>query len=155
VRAPVLVIVSATPVASALARWSREVGFDPVVIEPRTERHHLIPSDIPVRTELGTPEPGRPLYAVHTDHDAPGLAQSVAALLRTDARYVGVMGSRRHVGHHVEGVRAMGFDDGDIARVRSPVGLDVGARTSQEIALAILAGLVAARRGREGGWLDR
>jgi xanthine dehydrogenase accessory factor len=49
----------------------------------------------------------------------------------------------------------MGFDDDDIARVRSPVGLNIGARTAEEIALSILAGVVAARRGREGGWLDR
>jgi xanthine dehydrogenase accessory factor len=49
----------------------------------------------------------------------------------------------------------MGFADDDLARVRSPVGLDIGARTPAEIALSIAAGLLAARTGKAGGWLDR
>ena len=49
----------------------------------------------------------------------------------------------------------LGFDDDRLARLRSPVGLDLGARTTEEIALSILAGLVADRRGTPGGWLDR
>jgi xanthine dehydrogenase accessory factor len=52
-------------------------------------------------------------------------------------------------------LRSMGFNDGDLARVRSPVGIDLGARTAPEIALSIAAGIVAARAGRDGGWLDR
>ena len=65
------------------------------------------------------------------------------------------MGSRRHVGPYVEALRAMGFGDDDLARVRSPVGIDLGATSPEEIALSIAAGLVAARAGRDGGWLDR
>ena len=76
-------------------------------------------------------------------------------MLRSDARFIGVMGSARHVGPHIQGLKDLGFDDADLARVRSPVGLNIGARTAEEIALSILAGVVAARRGREGGWLDR
>jgi xanthine dehydrogenase accessory factor len=49
----------------------------------------------------------------------------------------------------------MGFGAEDLTRVRSPVGIDLGARTAQEIALSIAAGIVAARSGRDGGWLDR
>jgi xanthine dehydrogenase accessory factor len=65
------------------------------------------------------------------------------------------MGSRRHVGHYVETLRAAGFDDGALARIRSPLGLDLGGRTAEEIALSIAAGVVADAHGREGGWLDR
>jgi xanthine/CO dehydrogenase XdhC/CoxF family maturation factor len=93
--------------------------------------------------------------AVHTDHDAPGVAESVAQLLRSPARFVGVMGSRRHVGPHVEELRTRGLSDEELSRLRTPVGLDLGARTPAEIALSIAAGLVAARSGRDGGWLDR
>src|SRR5439155_8274054 len=150
--------VSASPVAAALARWAGELGFAPTVVEPRTERHASVPVGVPVTTALpDLPEDGE-VYAVHTDHDAPGVAESVAALLRVDpgrVRYVGVMGSVRHVSPHVEALRSMGFGDQDLARVRTPVGLDIGARSAEEIALAILAGLVAARRGRDGGWLDQ
>ena len=64
------------------------------------------------------------------------------------------MGSRRHVGPYVETLRGMGFTDEDLARIRSPLGLDLGGRSPQEIALSIAAGLVAARTGRAGGWLD-
>jgi xanthine dehydrogenase accessory factor len=65
------------------------------------------------------------------------------------------MGSRRHVGPYLEELRAMGFSDDDIGRIRSPVGLDLGGRRPEEIALAIAAGVVAHANGRDGGWLDR
>jgi xanthine/CO dehydrogenase XdhC/CoxF family maturation factor len=93
--------------------------------------------------------------AVHTDHDAPNVTETVAAILRSPAQFVGVMGSARHVGPHIERLRELGFGDDDLARVRTPVGLDIGARSAEEIALSILAGLVAARHGASGGWLDR
>jgi xanthine/CO dehydrogenase XdhC/CoxF family maturation factor len=92
---------------------------------------------------------------VHTDHDAPGVADSLALLLRSPVRFVGVMGSKRHVGPYVEALHAKGFTDDDLARIRSPLGLDLGGTSAHEIALSIAAGLVAARTGRGGGWLDR
>jgi xanthine dehydrogenase accessory factor len=92
---------------------------------------------------------------VFTDHDAPGIAAWLAEALRSPAAFVGVMGSRRHVGPYLDELRAMGFGDGDLARIRSPVGLDLGGRTPEEVAVSIAAGLVAARHGRDGGWLDR
>ena len=92
---------------------------------------------------------------VATDHDAPGLADVLERVLRTPARFIGVMGSRRHVGPHVEQLRSRGVDDAQLARVRSPLGLDLGGRTPEEIALSITAGVVAATHGRGGGWLDR
>jgi xanthine dehydrogenase accessory factor len=64
------------------------------------------------------------------------------------------MGSRRHVGPYLEELRAMGFDDAALGRIRSPVGLDVGGQRPEQIALSIAAGVVAARHGRGGGWLD-
>jgi xanthine/CO dehydrogenase XdhC/CoxF family maturation factor len=94
------------------------------------------------------------VYAVHTDHDAPDLSDALAAMLKGGAAFVGVMGSARHVGLHVEGLRARGFSEDDLARVHRPLGLDLGGRTAEEIALSILAGVVAARHGRDGGWLD-
>ena len=93
--------------------------------------------------------------AVHTDHDAPGVAESVSALLKSPARFIGVMGSARHIGPHIERLKRLGFSEDDLARVRTPVGIDIGARTAEEIALSILAGVVADRRGATGGWLDR
>ena len=71
------------------------------------------------------------------------------------ARFIGVMGSRRHVGPYVAELKAMGFTDDDLARLNSPVGLDLGGQRPPEIALSIAAGIVAARNARHGGWIRR
>ena len=68
-------------------------------------------------------------------------------------RFIGLVGSRRHTGHHLEALRAKGVGEDVIGRIQSPVGLDIGAVTPAEIAVSILAGIVARRRGRQGGWL--
>ncbi|MBA3727909.1 MAG: XdhC family protein [Actinobacteria bacterium] len=155
-RAPLLLVFSATPVALHVVRWSRELGFDPVLIEDRAERvtaQHREAGVVRKNAE-GLAIDGDAM-AVHTDHEAPALAGSVAALLQSPVRFIGVMGSARHVGRHLRSLRDRGFSENDLRRVRTPVGLDIGARTAEEIALSILAGLVAARRGARGGWLDR
>ena len=90
-----------------------------------------------------------------TDHDAPAVTETLAGLLRSPVAFVGVMGSRRHVGHYVDELRAMGFSESDLARIRSPLGLDIGGRRPEEIALSIAAGLVADANDAPGGWLDR
>ena len=153
-RRPVLVILGATPVALWLLRWGRDLGYDTALVEPRSERVSAEHKEAAGRVAASPNELslGPEVDAVHTDHDAPGLAEHVASLVRGGARFLGVMGSRRHTGPHRESLREMGLDP---AAVRSPVGLDIGARTPQEIAVSILAGLVAARTGRPGGWLDR
>jgi xanthine/CO dehydrogenase XdhC/CoxF family maturation factor len=92
---------------------------------------------------------------VFTDHDAPDVVADVAALLEGPTRFIGVMGSRRHVAPHREALRAQGVCDADIERIHSPVGLNIGAATPPEIALSIAAGLVAARESRDGEWMDR
>ncbi len=154
-RRPLLIVFSATPIARSLIRWAADLGFEPVLVESRPDR--LIAEDSsPGRTvTLDEVAIDEQTAAVHTDHDAPGVDESVARLLRSPAGFIGVMGSRRHVGPYLERLRQMGFTDSDLARIRSPVGLDIGARSAEEIALSILAGLVAARRGTAGGWLDR
>ncbi len=155
--APRLVVVSANPVALELLRLAHGLGYETTLVEPRLERitPELRAAADEVARALTDVQLDDRTDAVHTDHDAPGVAGSIAALLRSPARFVGVMGSRRHVGPYVEELRAMGFSEEELARVRSPVGLNIGARTPKEIALSIAAGLVAARTGREGAWLDR
>jgi len=89
---------------------------------------------------------------VHTDHDAEDLVASLETLLPAEPRFIGLVGSRRHTGHHLEALRAKGVPEEVIARIQSPVGLDLGAVTPAEIALSILAGVVAVRRHGAGGW---
>src|SRR5438093_632105 len=61
----------------------------------------------------------------------------------------------RTLHHDLDDLRARGFTDEDLARIRSPVGLDLGGQRPEEIALSIAAGLVAAEHGRDAGWMDR
>lgn len=138
--APALVVFGDTPVARALVQWAPEVGFRPVLA--------------PAATAFQSEGAGD-LYVVHTNHDAPDLVSALEAVLPRNPKFIGLVGSRRHTGHHLEALRAIGVTEDVIARIQSPVGLDIGARTPQEIALSILAGLVAVRRGGAGGWKSR
>lgn len=153
--APLLVVVSATDVARALRRHLAELGSVTTMIEPRGERIAADDRTVPggVVGSITEVEIDEQTEIVLTDHDAPAVTETLAAALRSPARYIGVMGSRRHVGPYMEELRSMGFSEEDLARINSPVGLDLGGRSPEEIALAIAAGLVAARHTREGGWL--
>ena len=151
-----LVVVSATDVARSLRGLAAPLGYRTILVEPRQER--LTPGDeaavggaassldhlLDDRTAL-----------VFTDHDAPDVAGMLGTALRSPARFIGVMGSRRHVAPYLEDLRGMGFTEEDLARIRSPVGLDLGGRRPEEIALSIAAGLVAAENDRDAGWMDR
>jgi xanthine dehydrogenase accessory factor len=148
-----LLVVSATDVARSLRVEMERQGRQVVLLEPRAER--LIPEDEPSIPSFDEVRLGPGDEVVFTDHDAPGIADMLATLLRSPVGFVGVMGSRRHVAHYVEELRARGFSDEDLARIRSPLGLDLGGRRPEEVALSIAAGLVAARHDRAGGWLDR
>ncbi len=152
-----LVVLAATPVSRWLLRWGRDLGYETVLIEDRAARispeHRLEAGSVVSSPAELTPR--RPTDVVHTDHDAPSLPEHLSALVESGARFVGVMGSRRHTARHVDSLRSMAVTEADVARIRTPVGLDIGARSAEEIALSILAGLVAAAAGRDGGWLDR
>lgn len=156
-RRPLLVVLGATPVALWLLRWGPQLGYETALVEPCGERVTPDHKEVAGRVAASTEELqlGGETDAVHTDHDAPDVAEEVVALVRSGARFVGVMGSRRHAAPHLDHLREQGLSEREVASVRTPVGLDVGARSPQEIALSILAGLVAARTGRSGGWLDR
>ena len=73
---------------------------------------------------------------------------AVVAALATDVGYIGVMGSRRTHDNRTDRLREAGVDDEGLARLRSPIGLDVGARTPEETAISIVAEIIALRTGR-------
>jgi molybdopterin adenylyltransferase len=150
-----VVVVSATDVARELRRQASRLGDETVLVEPRPERvADEDRSSGRVVSSIGEAGIDGHTDVVFTDHDAPGIAGQLAEVLRSPARFVGVMGSRRHVGPYLEDLRAMGFDDDELARIRSPLGLDLGGRRPEEIAVSIAAGILASRHGRDGGWLD-
>jgi len=151
-----LAIVSATDVARELQALAGRLGYLAALVEPRAER--LDAGDRALGWAVGDSLDGLALdrrsAVVFTDHDAPGIADMLAHVLRSAAGFVGVMGSRRHVAPYLEELLARGLGEEDLARIRSPLGLDVGGQRPEEIALSIAAGLVAHRHGRAGGWLD-
>lgn len=153
---PTLVVFGATPVARVVVEWAPELGFRTVLVETRGDRlkDQEWPAVVTSLDDLG-PMLGSELYAVHTDHDAADIVPALEVLLPRKPRFIGLVGSRRHTGHHLEALKAKGVKEEVIAQIQSPVGLDIGGQTPAEIAISILAGLVARRRGRDGGWLER
>jgi xanthine dehydrogenase accessory factor len=154
---PLLLVLGGTPLAEHLLRMGRELGYSTALVESRPERvtdGHRAAAD---RVETGLADlPISPTTdSVHTDHDAPGVADDLAALVRSPARFVGALGSRHRSHMHFQALRDAGCTDDEVARLRSPVGLDIGSRTPAEIALSILSGMVAARTGKDAGSMDR
>jgi xanthine/CO dehydrogenase XdhC/CoxF family maturation factor len=142
-RAPAraLVAVFASPVASYLLHFGAELGFRTVLVDPAGDVRALDESIVDATTDV-----------VVADHDRPELGEMLRDALRLPARWVGLMGSPRHAGPHVRALRALGVDEADIARVHRPIGLNIGSHTPPEIAVATLAGLIADRNGRPGGF---
>ncbi len=152
-----LFIVGATHMATALCRLAKELGFWVGVVDPRGT--YATRERFPGADEIRLAAPGDVLGAVGLDayshvviltHDPKFDIPALAAALRSPAAYVGVMGSRDTQARRVALLEQEGFRASDLSRVRAPIGLDLGARTPEEIALAIVAEMVAARYGRDG-----
>jgi len=150
---PRLFAVSATDVARALRRHLGALGYEVVIVEPRRER--VAVDDHPVVADLDGVALSERDAVVLTDHDAPYATAMLAHAARSPARFVGMMSSRRHVARHLDALRAMDVPDDVVARVHAPVGLDLGRKDAEGIALSIAAGIVADANGAGGGWLDR
>jgi xanthine/CO dehydrogenase XdhC/CoxF family maturation factor len=154
-----LVAVFTSPVADYMLRYGADLGFRPILLEPDAER--AAEARRPTGTGLKAPsvvaEPPADLDGtvdvVVTDHDRDELGPVLRELLTRKARWIGVMGNPRHFPPHVRALTQLGVPASDIARVHRPVGLNIGSRTPPEIAIATLAGLIADRNGRPGGFV--
>jgi xanthine/CO dehydrogenase XdhC/CoxF family maturation factor len=136
-----LVAVFSTPVAAYLLHFGADLGFRTIMVDPVGEVPALSGSIVDSSTDV-----------IVTDHHRPELGEVLRDALRLPARWIGVMGSPRHPAPHVPALRALGVDEADITRVHRPIGLNIGSHTPAEIALATLAGLIADRNGRPGGF---
>ncbi|MGY1805712.1 XdhC family protein [Blastococcus sp. SYSU D00922] len=148
-----LVAVFASPVAEVLVRWGAELGFRTVLVEPG-EAAVEVRADRTVRAfaDIEDELAGGSADVVVTDHHRDELGELLRDALARPARWIGVMGNPRHEGPHVAALTALGVPPEEIARVHRPIGLDIGSRQPAEIAVSTLAGLLADRNGRAGGF---
>jgi xanthine dehydrogenase accessory factor len=151
----VLVAVFASPVAEFLLRYGSDAGYRPVLVEPDPERAKASQAGAELAgAELaGTVgDFGPDADVVVTDHHRAELGVMLRDALASRARWVGIMGNPRHQGPHLAALAALGVAPQEISRVHRPIGLNIGSRTPAEIALATMAGLIADRNGRPGGF---
>jgi xanthine dehydrogenase accessory factor len=161
--APRLVIFGAVDYSAALCRLARAAGWRPFVCDPRSR--FATRERFPEAEEViaGWPEEAfqrlggidRATYVAVLTHDPKLDDAALGIALRSEAPYVGAMGSRRAQAARRERLLAAGLPEELLDRIAAPIGLDLGAVTPEETALSIMAELVAVRNGREGGRLSQ
>jgi xanthine dehydrogenase accessory factor len=158
---PRLIIFGAVDFAAALCRMARTTGWRAFVVDPRAR--FAQPARFPDAEEVVATWPeeafqrlggiDRATAIAVLTHD-PKLDDAALVLaLRSDAGYIGAMGSRRAQAKRRERLLAKGIEDADLERISAPIGLDLGALTAEETALSIIGEIVAMRHGRPGGRL--
>lgn len=149
-----LVVVGAVHIAQALVPMAAGLGFGVTVADPR--RSFASGERFP-GVAVSTDWPDEALDALRPDgrtaivtltHDPKLDDPALDRALKSPAFYIGALGSRRTHAARLERLRVLGHSDDALARIQGPVGLDIGAITAPEIALSILAQVVAVRRTR-------
>lgn len=157
---PTLLIFGAVHVAQPLSRFAKALGFDVIVADARAklatrERFpdadriiHAWPDETLAQVEI------RPnTYVAILSHDPKFDEPALIGTLDTPAAYIGAIGSRGTNEDRRRRLAEAGMSAEQIARLRAPIGLDIGAATPEEMAISILAEIIALRRGRGGGSL--
>jgi xanthine/CO dehydrogenase XdhC/CoxF family maturation factor len=159
---PGLVLFGAGPDAMPLARLARELGFSVTVVDVReafltrerfpnatlvSAHFNQFPSSVPLDARS---------FVVVMNHHLERDRHSLRFALESDAPYIGLLGPRSRYQKLMKGLEDEGYmpDPGGLARVRSPVGLALGSESPEEIAVSIMAEILAIRRGFEGGFLN-
>jgi xanthine dehydrogenase accessory factor len=155
-----LVIFGAVDIAEALCRGANELGWDTVVADPRATfatRERVGSAD---QLLIEWPEDALESIALNArsavvvlTHEERFDVPALVGALRSDAFYVGAIGSRRTQERRRELLLAEGLSETEIDRISGPTGLDLGAETPVETAVSILAEILAVRAGRSGGRL--
>ena len=156
-----LLIFGGSHVAIALVSFAKLLGFRTVVVDGRprfANRERFpeadeviegIPSEVAERLAMG-PATSVALLAHDYKYEVPVLKRALA----TDVLYIGLLGSRRRGRAILDLLREQGVEEQRLRSIHAPIGLDLGAQTASEIALSILAEILAVRNGRSGGALS-
>ncbi|WNJ92634.1 XdhC family protein [Bosea sp. 685] len=150
---PRIVITGAVHVSQAMAPMAKLLDLDLVIVDPRTA--FATPERFP-GVRLLTEWPDEAIATLGLDsytafvaltHDPKIDDPGLEAALRSDCFYIGALGSRKTHARRIERLAAAGFDETATGRIHAPIGLDIGAVSPAEIALAILAEIVSSLRG--------
>jgi xanthine dehydrogenase accessory factor len=158
---PRLIVFGAVDFAAALCTLARAAGWRPFVVDPRAR--FAQPARFPDAEQVVAAWPeeafaqlggiDRATAIAVLTHD-PKLDDAALVLaLRSNAGYIGAMGSRRAQARRRERLLAKGIEESEMERISAPIGLDLGALTAEETALSIMGEIVAMRHGRPGGRL--
>ena len=147
-----LIAIGAVHISQAMAPMARTLGLDMTVVDPRTA--FATPERFPdVPLVAGWPDEALPKLGIDAwtafsalTHDPKIDDPALAQALNAGCFYIGALGSRKTHARRVERLTALGFKADEIARLRAPIGLDIGAVSPAEIALAVLGEIVAALR---------
>jgi xanthine dehydrogenase accessory factor len=151
---PKLIIVGAVHIAIPLVTFAKALGFRTIVVDARSV--FASPERFAHADELILDWPAKALaemkldaasYVVVLTHDEKLDEPALMAALNSPARYVGALGARKTHAKRVARLKAQGISDEQLRRIHAPIGLDIGAEGAEEIALAIMAEIVAVKRG--------
>ena len=153
-----LIIIGAGHISIPLVQFAQQLELDTVVIDPRSvfataERFPVPPSQLFAKWPeevFDEWDLNDETYTVVLTHDPKIDDQALHYFLRSPVAYIGALGGRKSHGKRRDRLKEAGFDDDAINRIKGPVGLDIGAETAAEIALSIVAEVVAVKRSRQG-----
>lgn len=157
---PTLLIFGAVHVAQPLTRFAKALGFDVIVSDARAKL--ATPERFPEADRIIQGWPDETLaevevlpntYVAILSHDPKFDEPALVGTLDTPAAYIGAIGSRKTNEDRRRRLAEAGMSAEQIARLRAPIGLDIGAATPEEMAISILGEIIALRRGRRGGSL--
>ncbi len=155
---PRLVVVGAVDTGEALCAAAKRVGWRTICVDARAQyaKPERVPSADEIVVEWPEPafehiRPDRDTAVVVLTHDDKFDIPALAVALRSDAFYVGALGSRRAQSKRRERLLEVGLTERQLDRLRGPAGLDIGAESPAETAVSILAEALALRAGRLGG----
>ncbi|PKA39023.1 XdhC family protein [Rhizobium sullae] len=150
-----IVIIGAVHISQVLAQMAALAGFDVRIIDPRTAfatPERFAGTDLTADWPIDVLK-DRPLDAytavVAVTHDPKIDDFPIAEALRTGCFYIGALGSRKTHGSRLDRLKKEGFSDGELARIKGPIGLDIGASSPAEIAVAVLGQIIQALRSRD------
>ncbi len=154
---PRMIIFGAVDFTAALARSAKLLGFRVTVCDARAV--FATAQRFPMADEVANEWPDKHLERVGSllgprdavcvlTHDAKFDVPAITSAVKTSVGYLGAMGSRKTHDKRTERLRDAGLTDAELARVMSPIGLDLGARTPEEVAVSVCAEIIALRTGR-------